>query len=155
MEIAPTLIRELARHGISYDIVHHHHSDSSLNVAHSAHVPASKMVKPVVLEDDQGYVMALIPANHHIKIRELNAHLHRNMGLATEDEISKLFHDCELGAIPPIGHAYGMETIVDEELSSCDDLYIEAGNHTDLLHLSGKAFRKLTGDYPQASLCVH
>jgi len=155
MDIAPTLVRELARHGISYDIVHHHHSDSSLNVAHSAHIPAHKMVKPVVLEDDKGYVMALIPANQHVKIRELNMQLNREMGLATEDEISHLFYDCELGAIPPIGQAYGMETVVDEDLDACEDVYIEAGNHTDLLHLSGKSFRKLTADCMHAPLCVH
>lgn len=155
MDIAPTLVRELARHGISYDIVHHHHSDSSLNVAHSAHIPSHKMVKPVVFEDDKGYVMALIPANQHVKIRELNAQLNRHMGLATEDKISDLFYDCELGAIPPVGHAYGLETLVDEDLTECDDVYIEAGNHTDLLHLSGRAFAKLTAEYPHVSLCVH
>lgn len=155
MDIAPTLVRQLARHGISYDIIPHHFSDSSLNVAHSAHIPAHKMVKPVILEDEAGYVMALIPATEHVKIRELNMHLKREMGLATEEEIRHLFADCEPGAIPPIGDAYGMEMVVDDELELCDDVYIEAGNHTDLLHLSGKSFRKLMANCQHAPICVH
>lgn len=155
MDIAPTLVRQLARHGISYDIIHHHFSDSSLNVAHSAHIPGHKMVKAVILEDEKGYVMALIPASQHVKIRELNMYLNREMGLATEQGVMHLFADCDPGAIPPVGDAYGMEMVVDYDLDDCDDVYIEAGNHTDLLHLSGKSFRKLMADSRHAPICVH
>lgn len=155
MDIAPTLVRQLAKHGISYDIIPHHYSSSSLNVAHSAHIPDHKMVKPVILEDEKGYVMALIPANRHVKIRELNMYLNRVMGLATEQEIELIFSDCDLGAIPPIGDAYGMEMVVDYDLDDCDDVYIEAGNHTDLLHLSGKSFQKLIANSRHAPICIH
>jgi len=155
MDIAPTLVRALAQHGIAYDIISHHYSDSCINVAHSAHIPEHKMVKPVILEDDYGYVMALIPANQHVKIRELNKHLNRQMGLSTEEEIKHLFSDCDLGAIPPVGDAYGMEVVVDYELDDCDDVYIEAGNHTNLLHLSGNSFKKLMANSRHAPICVH
>lgn len=155
MDIAPTLVRELAHRGIAYDIVHHHRSNSSLNTAHSAHIPAHKLVKSVILEDESGYLMALIPANQHIRVQQLNLQLNREMGLAAEQELSALFTDCDPGAIPPVGPAYGMEMVVDEDLDACEDVYIEAGNHTDLLHLSGKAFHKLTADHTHAAICEH
>jgi Ala-tRNA(Pro) deacylase len=155
MNIAPTLVRELAEHGIAYDIVHHHHSDTSLNVAHAAHVPAAKMVKTVILEDKDGYVMALIPANRQLKISWINKALNRQMELATEPELQSLFTDCELGAVPPIGEAYGIKTVVDSQLDECEDVYIEAGNHTDLLHLSKGGFHKLTADYQHESISLH
>jgi len=155
MDIAPTLVKQLAKHGIAYDTVHHHYSNSSLNSAHSAHIPAANLVKPVILEDDNGFVMALIPANQHLMIRELNMFLNRNMGLAREAELSELFNDCELGAIPPVGEAYGMETVVDYNFDECNDVYIEAGNHTDLLHLSGRSFRRLMESAHHASICIH
>ncbi len=155
MNIAPTLDNELSRLSIEYDTIHHSYSDSCLQAANMAHIPASKMVKPVILEDDQGYVMALVPANRHLKIRELNMYLNRHMGLATETELSRLFEDCERGAIPPIGDAYGIPTVVDYQLDDCNDVYIEAGNHTDLLHLSGSAFRKLMKDSGHAPICIH
>ena len=155
MNIAPTLIKQLAKHGISYDIISHTYSNSSLHAAHAANIPTEKMVKTVVLEDDQGYVMALVPANQHVKINELNMFLNRRMGLATESELAYLFTDCEPGSIPPIGDAYGIKTVVDNNLDDCNDVYIEAGNHTDLLHISGSAFRQLVENSRHASICVH
>lgn len=155
MNIAPTLIKQLAKHGISYDIISHSYSNSSLHAAHAANIPVEKMVKTVVLEDDKGYVMALVPANHHVKINELNMVLNRRMGLATENELAHLFTDCEPGAIPPVGDAYGIKMVVDNTLDECNDLYIEAGNHTDLLHITGRAFRHLVKNSRHASICVH
>lgn len=155
MDIANTLVIQLAKHGISYDTVNHGYSNTSLHAAHAADIPATKMVKSVILEDDEGYVMALVPANQYVKINEINMLLNRRMGLVTEAELAHLFTDCDRGAIPPVGDAYGMSTIIDYNLDDCNDVYIEAGNHTDLLHISGSAFRKLMEHSRHASICVH
>lgn len=155
MAMSTTLLMFLAQHGIAYDILHHRYTSSSLNSAHTAHVPANKVAKPVILEDDRGYLMAVIPATRHVKIGKLNAVLNRRMGLATESELRQLFFDCDLGAIPPIGQAYGMETIVDNSLTECSDIYFEAGDHEDLIHIKGSAFRKLMRDSHHATITVH
>ena len=155
MEIAPTLTRQLAKHGIAYDIINHSHSIFSLNTANASHIPCYKMVKSVILQDDDGYVMALVPANQRVKIKELNQLLKRTMGLATENELLELFFDCEPGAIPPIGEAYNIDTVVDFNLDDCSDVYIEAGNHEELLHLSAKVFRKLLKNARHGNICIH
>lgn len=155
MDMSPTLIKELAKYGIAYDIVHHSYSIFSLNTANLSHIPSSKLVKSVILEDEGGYVMALIPSDQHVKIKELNKLLDRTMGLATEYELSLLFSDCDIGAIPPIGEAYSMETVVDYNLDDCNDVYIEAGNHEELLHLSGRSFRTLMKHSHHANICTH
>ena len=90
MKMAPTLIRKLAKHGIAYDIISHPYSIFGLDIANAVHIPSYKMVKSVILEDDMGYVMAIIPADQHVKINELNHLLKRKMGLATESEIIDL-----------------------------------------------------------------
>ncbi len=153
--LSHNLVIFLAHHGIAYDIVPHHHADSSVNVAQAAHIPLEKMIKSVVLADDQGYVMALVSAEHHVNIAALNHLLHRKLELATEEEIASLFSDCEDGAIPPIGDAYGIEAVVDQNLDQQDDVYIEAGNHDDLLHLKGDSFRKLMKHAQHAHIGVH
>jgi Ala-tRNA(Pro) deacylase len=155
MNIAPTLAHELLKHGIAYDVVSHSHANSSLHSANAAHIPSAKMVKPVVLEDDYGFVMALVPANQYVKINKLNSLLNRDMGLATEIELCSVFSDCDKGAYPPIGDAYGMYTIVDYDLDDCDDVYIEAGNHTELLHLSKEGFRKLVERSRHGNIGIH
>lgn len=153
MAMAPTLQTYLARKGIAYDLLHHRHTDSSTNSAFSAHVPPNQVAKPVILEDEDGsYLMAVIPANRHVRIGQLNKLLHRRMGLATEAELPALFADCEPGAVPPLGAAYGIDTIVDESLDACPDIYMESGDHSDLIHLKGTTFRRLMRESQHAQI---
>ena len=51
------------------------------------------------------------------------------------------FRDCELGAVPAAGSAYGIPTLVDDSLLRMPDIYMEGGDHEELVHLSGEAFR--------------
>ena len=155
MNISPTLVEQLSKQDITFDVLEHSYSNTSLNSAYSANVPSSQMVKSVILEDDSGYVMALVPATHHVKLNQLNMAMNRNLTLAKESELKEIFTDCDLGAIPPIGEAYGIETIVDYDLDECSDIYIESGNHTELVHISGSSFRKLMESSQHANLCMH
>lgn len=155
MEMSKTLVGFLEKSGLEYDTLSHSHSQTSLNSAHAAHIPEEQLAKPVILEDDLGYVMAVIPANSHVKIRELNKLLKRNMGLATESELPDLFADCELGAIPPVGLAYGVQTIVDNDLDETNDIYFEAGNHEALIHMRGDAFSQLMKNAEYGAICRH
>ena len=144
MSIASRVTDYLANEGVSYDLVPHPHTFSSLASAHSAHVPDACVVKSVVLEDDQGaYVMAAIPADRRLRIPALNEMLHRKLGLATEDELATLFEDCELGAVPPLGRLYGMEVVWDEGLGELPDVYFEGGDHELLVHMTGSQFKGL------------
>ena len=155
MNIAPTLVNQLTEHGINYDTISHPYTHSSLDTAYTACVPTEQMVKPVILEDEDGYLMALVPADQYVKINELNKVLKRNMGLATEEELNDLFRDCDRGAIPPVGHAYGIEVVVDNTFNFCSDVYIESGNHTQLLHLKDYSFNKLMKDVRHIDISVH
>jgi len=143
MSISTTLENYLARQGVAYDMVPHRHADTTINAANSAHIPLGMVAKSVILEDENGYVMAVVPANCHVKISMVNKFLGRKMGLATEPEITTLFSDCDPGAVPPLGEAFGIDSIVDERLNECQDIYLEAGDHEDFVHLKGTTFRNL------------
>lgn len=153
MAIALTLRKYLAENGIAYDILSHSHTSSSMNSAQSAHISGKNLAKSVILEDENGYLMAVIPANEHVKFRKVNHALNRHLGMATESELKDLFSDCELGAIPALGKAYSMESIVDDKLEDCSDIYFEAGNHEELIHLKGASFRRLMRDSQHAAIC--
>ena len=143
MAIAITLQEYLDKSGIEYDVLPHAHTETSLDTAQKTHIPPEQVAKSVILEDENGYLMAVIPASHHIELGQLSRQLERRLGLATEDELSDLFGDCDLGAVPPIGEAYHMEVVMDDSLEKCPDVYFEAGNHTDLIHVRGPAFLQL------------
>ena len=143
MAIAITLQEFLDKSGIEYDVLPHVHTETSLDTAQTTHISPEQVAKSVILEDEDGYLMAVIPASHHIELGQLSRQLKRRLGLATEDELAGLFSDCGLGAIPPIGEAYQMEVVMDDSLEKCPDVYFEAGDHTDLIHVRGPAFRQL------------
>lgn len=155
MEMANTLVKYLADNELSYDKLSHPHTSTTLATARATNIPGNAMAKSVILEDEQGYVMAVIPATRHVKIREINMLLNRHLGLATESELGQLFNDCELGAIPPVGQAYGMQTVVDYSLDDCEDVYFEAGNHEDVIHVNCSTFNELMKNSDHAVICMH
>lgn len=136
-----TRVREFMDfHGLEYELVPHPRSHSSAESAHLAHVPVDHLAKSVVLEDESGYFMAVVPANHRVKLGELGRLMNRKLRLAMENELQNLFDDCAPGAIPPIGLAYGIDTIIDDSLAEMDDVYFEAGDHEQLVHMHRKGF---------------
>jgi Ala-tRNA(Pro) deacylase len=143
MSIAPRLAWYLDASGVRYEVLPHPHSSTSLETAREARVPADHLAKPVLLEDERGYVMAIVPASHRIDLVRLNEQLHRDLELAREREISDLFHDCERGAMPPVGGPYRVPTVYDDALAGPRDIYFEAGDHEDVVHLRGADFLRL------------
>jgi Ala-tRNA(Pro) deacylase len=75
--------------------------------------------------------------------------------LAPENEITKLFDDCEFGAIPPAGAAYGLAVIIDESVVNLPDVYFEGDDHATLVHLTGDAFRRLMKDASRSRFSHH
>ena len=143
MAIASTVEDYLAQRGVEYEVVAHPRSHCSMETAELAHVRGGLLVKSVVLEDDDGFLMAVLPSNCHVRLGELSRQLERKLRLATEDELKALFADCEVGAIPPIGLAYGLPTIIDETLATQPEVWFEAGDHESLIHMKRADFGAL------------
>jgi len=146
MTIAASVESFLNQAHVPYDVVAHRHTWNSTYTAQAAHIPGDRLAKCVMLEDSQGYLMAVLPATHMVDLGAVRQQLGRPVGLATEGELAGLFLDCEPGAIPPLAQAYGVDAIVDESLLHADDVYFEGGDHCALVHVSGRDFRKLMSD---------
>jgi Ala-tRNA(Pro) deacylase len=124
--------------GVRYEWLHHD-SDAytAQDLAMMEHVSGKRVVKPVVVEADGQFVLCALPASCYIDMERLREELHANTAkLADEDALRGLFPDSELGAEPPIGRMYGMETIVDESLSKQDEVVLQAGTHRDAVRMS-------------------
>jgi Ala-tRNA(Pro) deacylase len=149
MGMAMKLADYLRGHPVQYELVKHPHTGNSRESAEVTHVPASCLAKAVVLEDEDGHlVMAILPASRKINLDELRTGTGRKLRLATEGAIGARFGDCELGAVPPVGGAYGMETIWDDNLASQPELYFEAGDHETLVHVKTSDFMRLLEGAP-------
>jgi len=155
MTIASRVADYLVGHDVDFEVIDHPHAATSMETAQLAHVPGDRMAKSVVLEDDQGYLLAVLPASCRVDLGELHRQTNRSLGLATEYELTALFEDCEPGAVPPLGFAYDVETIVDDSLVEQPDVYFEAGDHERLIHVSGEAFESLMGDVQHSHFSRH
>lgn len=145
MMMAPNLQDFLAAQQIAYDVVGHPHTGSSMETAKAAHVPGDRIAKGILLRDERGYVMAVLPSTHHVEVEALGRQLHRDLRLATEPDLAPLFGDCERGAVPPVGEPYGIPTVVDESLEAQPEVYFEAGDHEHLIRLTQAEFGRLMG----------
>lgn len=155
MAIANRLRQYMKEQGVKFEVIKHPRSSSSMQSAEAAHIPGDKVAKAVLLEDEQGYLMAVVPATHRLEMGALHRELHRELGLATEREIQELFWDCDSGAIPPTGAAYGIETILDDSLTEKADVYFEAGDHEELVHVNAEEFRNLMAGIGHARISSH
>lgn len=143
MAIASTVKARLESLQLDYELVAHPRSYSSRETAAAAEVPEDHIAKGVVLEDATGCLLVVIPASHWIRLHALQKELNRPLELADEQTVDQLFTDCAPGAVPCIGPAYGIETVVDEALLSLARVYFESGDHEHLTRVSGDDFHTL------------
>ncbi len=143
MAIADTVRLFLEQSGVQYSVIPHPYTQSSRESAEVTHIPQGQLAKAVVLIDDLGYVMAVIPSNRHLRMETLARKMRRKLSLAGEDRIMTVFKDCAAGAIPPLGPAYGMKTILDDGLVGLPEIYFEGGDHEDLIRVDGEQFVRL------------
>lgn len=145
MSMAPRVEAHLNRVGVRFDLVEHPLSASSLETARTAHISPNQVAKAVITHDGEQFCMCVIPASHRLVMEWLNQQMHGNFRLATEEELQRLFDDCEPGAVPALGQVYGMSVIWDESLKDIEDLYLESGDHRNLIHINHAGFMELMG----------
>lgn len=146
MSIAPTLQRYLVAENIQYDVIPHEPTMSSTRTAEACRISGDHLAKGIVLRRDGGYILAVLPASHHIRLSDLANQLGDKVEMAKEGEIERLFPDCAHGAVPAVGLCYGLPLVVDESIEAQPEIYMEAGDHQTLLHMSHAQFAHLTAD---------
>ncbi|NWA04971.1 aminoacyl-tRNA deacylase [Pseudomonas gingeri] len=149
MRMARTVQSSLEKASCEFDIIHHPHSASSLETARLAGIPAERMAKSVILDDRHGhYLMAVLPASRHLDLSKVRGA--STWQITRESTLAYLFQDCERGAVPALGESYGLRMVVDPLLTREKDIYLEAGNHHNLVHMEMGEYLRMV---PHAEVC--
>ena len=144
MSIPTRLSSYLDQRGTRYEVCTHKHSRSSAETARAAEVPLHQLAKSVIVEDEAGCVMVVVPADRNVLLGELSRLLdRRHLRLADETRIASIFADCDRGAVPALGMPWGVPTVIDDELEANEVVYIESGDHEQLLRLPSDQFHEL------------
>lgn len=130
--------------GVKYVSIRHSLAYTAQEIAGSAHVSGKEMIKTLVVKLDGKMALVALPASEKLNLHQLQeATGAKSAELATESEFGSLFPGCELGAMPPFGKLYGMDTYVTESLTRDREIAFNAGTHTEVIRMSYADFERL------------
>jgi Ala-tRNA(Pro) deacylase len=120
----------LDRAGVPYEVLEHERTQTAAAEARAAGMPAADVAKTVVLRDEAGVRLAVIPADHRLDLRKVKRELgSKGLRLVTEREMEREFSDFEVGAVPPFGPMFHVLELMDERLLEHDQILCGGGDH--------------------------
>jgi len=144
MAIPSRILSYLEDHGADFEHTRHPTTYTATELAHVEHVPERTVAKTVVFLGDEVFAMAVLPADERVDLEELRLTLGLDrLRLATEEEVAKLFPDCEIGAMPPLGPLFGLAVYVDNRLAEQQMIEFNGGTHRDEIRMSYDEFARL------------
>ena len=138
------VLEYLKESGIKYETREHKPTFSSQQMAAVEHEPCKFVAKPVIVKADGKYVMCVLAACRKVDLGVLKKQLGaKSVELAEEEEVGRLFGDCEIGAEPPFGNLYDMPTVMDKALEGDEHIMFQAGSHENAVRIKMADYRKL------------
>jgi Ala-tRNA(Pro) deacylase len=113
MSISTRLKGLLDENKIPYSVMTHETAYTAQGAAATMQISGKELAKTVVLWAGEEMILAVLPAPNHVKLNKLGAELGKSLRLASEQEFSNRFPDCDPGAMPPIGSLYNLPVYVD------------------------------------------
>jgi Ala-tRNA(Pro) deacylase len=129
---------------VPYTIVRHRPAFTAQDEAAVTHTPGRDWAKVVICFVDGEPVEAVVPAPTFVNLeRLLELAGGSSIRLADEDDLRRLFPDCELGAMPPFGPLYDQPVFVDATLALEPEIVFNAGTHREALAMRWNDFVKM------------
>ncbi len=134
----------LSEHKVPFVTHEHAAAYTAQQVAAQEHVSGHILAKTVLVRDEKGYALCVLPACFKLDLGKVAAlRRTREVQLADEDELAWLFPDVEVGAEPPFGNLYDLPTLVDEHLSEHEEIVFQAGTHRESVRMKYADYARL------------
>lgn len=131
---------------VKYVSITHSPAYTAQELAAEAHIPGGEIAKTVMVWIDERLAMAVVPAPYMVDLDALGEHTGATeVRVASEDEFTERFSDCDVGAMPPFGNLWDMKTFVDRRLREREKIAFNAGTHKELIRLPYADFEELVG----------
>ncbi len=139
------LLKEfLDERSVRYFVITHSPAFTMQEVAAQTHIPGKELAKTVIVEIDGRMAMAVLPASQKVDLDQLREAVGaERVTLAGEEAFRDRFPDCALGAMPPFGNLYAMDTYVADSLTEDEEIAFNAGSHTQLVQMSYRDYERL------------
>lgn len=128
---------------VPYAVVPHSLAFTAQEEAAATHVPGRDWAKVVVCFIDGQPVQAVVPAPAAVNLDRLLALAGgTSIYMADEDDLRRLFPDCEIGAMPPLGPLYSQTVFVDGALALEPEIVFNGGTHRHAIAMNWNDFVK-------------
>ena len=134
----------LEQNRVKFVSISHSQAFTAQEIAAVAHVPGKEMAKTVMVKLDGELAMAVLPAPDQVSTSRLQTISGaKTVELASERDFADRFPNCELGAMPPFGNLWEIPVFVDQRLREDEEIFFNAGSHTELVKLSYADYERL------------
>jgi Ala-tRNA(Pro) deacylase len=143
--------RWLQQQGATFEVLEHEPTFSAQEMAQAVHVSGDNVAKTVLLKADGRFILAVVPATYYIHFElACEALGAQHVELARELDCARVFPDCEIGALPPFGSQYGVETLVDYALTEDDEIVFVGNDHRQSIRMKYRLYAEL--EQPRVSV---
>lgn len=103
-----------------------------------------RFAKVVMARIDGELAMVVMPVHYRLAPELLRQSLQaEKVELAEERHFKHRFPRCELGAMPPFGHLFGLRALLVPEFDELSEVHCKAGTHREWLRMPFSEFKRL------------
>lgn len=147
MAIPQKVIKFLDRAKVRYEPVKHRTVYTAYDKAATSRVPPKIVGKTLVLSLAKQLALVLIPANKNLDKNKLKkAAKAKKVDFVSERIIKNKLKGVKVGAIPPFGSLWKLQTFVDRTLLKAPKIIVNAGDYNWSIKISGASLKKLVPD---------
>lgn len=122
--------------GVPYEVLHHDTTYTAMETAAEQHIPGKQVVKSVLIKINRQFALCILKAIQFIDFEQLQKFTKtKDIELAMEADIVRIFPDYEVGAETPFGHLHGLKVYMDKSLQDNDYIFFNGGSHTDMIKM--------------------
>ena len=129
---------------ISYEVYNHPVAFTAQKIGEGVHCSGDRMAKVVMLNVDGKLAMSVVTGTQRVHLTTTCASIGAGeVRLATEDEFTSRFPDCEIGAMPPFGNLFGLPVYLDPAVAKDETICFNAGNHAQTVRIHYQDYERL------------
>lgn len=129
---------------VYYEVQDHRQAFTIQEVAAVLHEKGMHVAKVFMVWADAQLIMLVLPAPALVDLDQVRIMLNaKEVRRAREAEFARLFPDCDVGAMPPLGHLYHVPVYLDCSLADQATIVFQAGSHRTTLKIAMSDYWRL------------
>lgn len=129
---------------INYTMTTYSNDTATANHFRDHHLRDSNAARSILLEDERGKLLVVVPANCLLDLQRLCQLTSRNLHAVDAKEVENYISAKNLDGIPAIPNISGLETVIDERLTKAQEpILLDAGKAPHLLEIDNEALDQL------------